>query len=133
MRLIFFFIPILYLYSCSKPSAITRQLSGSDSIAINFNHTDGTIQKTVSATEPNAIKKLLQFVDSKPTTPYNCGYDGNILFFKNGKISGDISFNFTGVGCRHFIIELNGQLMATTLNNEAVDFLQSLREGKDWY
>lgn len=120
--------------SCSERSVIAKHLSGSDSLVINFNQPQSNnIAKTVNTTEGKAIEKLAGFVDSKTAEAYKCGYDGNLLFYKEGKLVSDVSFNYTGDGCHHFIQDINGELISTAMSNEAVDFLKSLAEGKDWY
>ena len=134
MRYLFYLLMLLVFASCKEKSAIGKQLSGSDSLVINFNE-PGTINiaKTVSTTEEKAIDKLARFVDSKKGKEYKCGYDGNLMFYKNGQLQGDVSFNYSGEGCRHFILMLNNELTSTAMGNEAADFLKSLAEGKDWY
>ncbi len=64
---------------------------------------------------------------------YKCGYDGNLMFYKEGKLMADVAFNYSGDGCHHFIQEINGTLTSTAMSNEAADFLKSLAEGKGWY
>lgn len=120
--------------SCSAPSAIEKQLKGSDSLVINFND-PGTnnIAKTVTTSEVNAVKKLSRFVDSKKIDISPCNYDGNLEFFKQGIKTGDFVFNYSVDSCRQFIQDINGTLSGTSLGNEATNFLKSLAEGKDWY
>ena len=135
MRDNFFLVAVIFLASCSHPgSAISKQLAGTDSLVINFNapQTD-SILSTVTTTEVKAIKKLTGFVDGKSSEAYKCGYDGNLLFYKKGILKGDVSFNYSGEGCRHFILEVNGKLNPTAMSNEAASFLKSLAEGKGWY
>lgn len=135
MRTFIFLFIVIILVSCSGAgSVINKQLSGSDSLVINFNTPQSpTVNKTVTTTEKTAIKKLINYVDSKTTEAYKCGYDGNLLFYKKGVLTGDVSFNYSGDGCHHFIMEVNGKLTPTTMRNEAANFLQSLAEGKGWY
>ncbi len=135
MRIIFFLATVLFLAACSNSgSAIDKQLSGSDSLVINFNTPQtSNIKKTVTTTEKTAIKKLAAYVDSKTGEAYKCGYDGNLMFYKNGVVVGDVSFNYSGDGCHHFMQVVNDQLTPTTMSNEAADFLKSLAEGKGWY
>lgn len=122
------------LIACTgNQSEVSRQLAGADSVQIQFNAPQSNlVEKAVSATDKNAIKKLKQFVEGKPAEAYKCGYTGNLQFFANGKIAGDFSFNTTE-GCRHFIQLKDGQLQPTVMSNEAADFLQSLGEGRGWY
>lgn len=131
--LIFFLLGAI-IVSCTEKTATGKQLAGSDSLVINFNQPQtNNIAKTVTTIESKAIKKLAGFVDSKTAAAYKCGYDGNLLFYKAGKLTGDISFNYSGDGCHHFIQEVNGELNSTAMSNEAANFLSSLAEGKDWY
>ncbi len=87
----------------------------------------------MTTTEKKAIQKLSNYVDGKASEAYKCGYDGNLMFYKKGTLVGDVSFNYSGDDCRHFIMLLNDELAPTTMSNEAVNFLQSLKEGKGWY
>ena len=123
------------LVACSgNSSVIGKQLFGSDSLVINFNipQTD-SIAKTIATTESKAINKLIMYADAKTAEAYKCGYDGNLMFYKNSILVGDVSFNYSGDGCRHFIMLVNDKLTQTSMSNEAADFLKSLAEGKGWY
>lgn len=134
MKQIIFIAFIFILASCGNKSALSKQLSGSDSLVINFNTPQSnTIEKTMTTTEKKAIQKLSNYVDGKASEAYKCGYDGNLMFYKKGTLVGDVSFNYSGDDCRHFIMLLNDELAPTTMSNEAVNFLQSLKEGKGWY
>ena len=135
MKMSLFACSVLLFCSCGGPgSDISKQLSGSDSLVIHFNiPSTNTIDKTVTTTENTAIKKLSTYVDSKPAEAYKCGYDGNLLFFKNGILLGDVSFNYSSDGCHHFLLSIKDELTPTTMSNEAASFLKSLAEGKGWY
>ena len=134
MRVMLFVIIIIFAACGGSGSAINKQLSGSDSLVINFNNPQSTtLNKTVTTTEKTAIKKLINYVDSKTSEAYKCGYDGNILFYKKGTVLGDVSFNYSGDGCHHFIMSIKDELTPTTMSNEAASFLTSLAEGKGWY
>ena len=117
---------VFLLLSCGN-SPLVSKLQDSDSIAIRFNlpGTD-SIVKVVETTEPHAIQKLVQFADGKAIKEYKCGYDGNIMFYKKGRLAGDISFNYTVDDCHHFLHMADGKFTATKMNNEAADFLESL-------
>jgi hypothetical protein len=134
MRILFLLITVITLASCGGGSAVSKQLSGSDSLVINFNTPQSnTIEKTMTTTESKAIKKLTHYVDGKKGEVYKCGYDGNLLFYKKGILVGDVSFNYSGDGCHHFMMLVKDELAPTTMSNEAADFLKSLAEGKGWY
>ena len=135
MRTILLLAVVIILASCGgSGSAISKQLSGSDSLVINFNTPQtNNIEKTMTTTESKAIKKLILYADGKTTEAYKCGYDGNLMFYKKGILVGDVSFNYSGDGCHHFIMLVNDELTPTTMSNEAANFLKSLAEGKGWY
>ena len=126
---------IIYIMASCNQSAIQEQISGSDSLVINFNepNSNEVIAKTVSTTEPNAISRLSQFLGGKKTELFKCGYDGNMVFFSKGQKKADISFKFSEEVCRHFIYSSNGDLTALRMSQEAADLLKSLSEGKTWY
>lgn len=134
MRFLFLLLSSIGLLSCSGGgSAIHKQLAGADSVVIQFNAPQtNLVEKTISATDKVAIKKLIQFVDGKPGEAYKCGYSGNLQFFTQGKLAADFSFNYEE-GCRHFIQLKDDQLQPTVMSNEAADFLKSLAAGKSWY
>ena len=134
MRILSFLAFIVLLASCSGGSATSKRLSGSDSLVINFN-TPGSnmIEKIMHTTESKAIKKLVNYTGGKSSEAFKCGYDGNLLFYKKGELLGDVSFNYSGEGCHHFIMEIDGKLNPTAMSNEAADFLKSLAMGKNWY
>ncbi len=135
MRNLLFYSLLIIISSCSgSGSAVSKQLSGSDSLVINFNTPQSnTIAKTMNTTEDKAIKKLSKYVDSKAGEAYKCGYDGNLMFYKKGILVGDVSFNYSGDGCHHFMMSVKDELAPTVMSNEAADFLKSLAEGKGWY
>jgi catabolite regulation protein CreA len=135
MKTILLLATVITLSSCGGTgSVVSKQLSGSDSLVINFNIPQtNNIGKTVTTAESKAIKKLSNYVDSKTTEAYKCGYDGNLLFYKKGVLVGDVAFNYSGDGCHHFIMMIKDELAPTAMSNEAADFLKSLGEGKGWY
>jgi len=133
MRISVFTFLVLLLASCSG-SAIGKKLKGCDSLVITFNapNSDSVI-KEVSTTETKAIQKLARFIDAKPSEQFKCGYDGNMIFFKAGHQVLPVVFKFSEEGCRHFLFDLDNKLMSTEMSNEAVHFLESLAEGRNWY
>jgi hypothetical protein len=120
--------------SCSDNSAVSKKLSGSDSLVIRFYapQSDSVI-KLVSTTEKKAINRVSEFVSAKETEPFKCGYDGALLFFEKGKQVSDVSFKYSEPGCRHFLLDAEGKLTSTKMSNEAADFLESLAKGQESY
>ena len=134
MKILITAFTVCLLISCGNISAVSKQLSGTDSLVINFNVPQtNNLLNTLSTTEKTAIKKITKYVDSKTSEAYKCGYDGNIMFYKKGVLQGDVSFNYSGDGCHHFIMLLNDKLTPTAMSNEAADFLKNLAEGKGSY
>jgi hypothetical protein len=129
MKGIFCIATVVFLISCSN-SPLVNQLQCSDSLAIRFIKpgTDSVI-KTVASTSSYAIKDLIRFADSEQTNQYKCGYDGNASFYKKGSLAGDITFNYSGDGCQHFLYLANGKLISTKMSYEAIDFLKALAAG----
>lgn len=130
-----FVVFVLFFVSCKNNSSpVYKRLSGADSLVINFNIPNSNlIDKTISTSEKKAIRKLAGFIDSKACPAYKCGYDGNIIFYDKGAVTGDIAFNYSQDSCRHFIQVISDQLSSTSMSNEASNFLRSLAEGKNWY
>ena len=128
------FVLSSFLFSCGENST-SKNLAGADSLVIQFNDPQtNIITNTINTKELNAIKKIRQFVSGKKTEQFKCGYDGNMIFYSKGQQLGDISFNYSGDDCRHFMQLLpDGKLSSTAMSNEAASFLRSLAEGKDWY
>ncbi|MBM3415381.1 MAG: hypothetical protein FJY20_02830 [Bacteroidetes bacterium] len=133
MKMIFVVAVWILLLSC-RNSAITKKLKGSDSLVITFNapNSDSVIN-TVSTTETKAIQKLARFLDGKPSDKKDCGFDGNMLFFKAGIQVMPVVFKYSKTDCRQFTYDLDNTVMKTGMSNEAADFLKSLAEGKNWY
>jgi hypothetical protein len=134
MKTIFSIIVAVSLFSCGNPSAISKKLSGSDSLVITFNvpNVDSVINM-VSTTEKKAIRKLSGFLNGKETKQDNCGFDGNMIFFNKGEILQTIIFQYNEDSCRHFLFELDNKVMSTKMGDEATGFLKSLAEGRGWY
>jgi hypothetical protein len=126
MKPVFCILCSIILLACGS-SPLVKHLDGSDRVAVQFKYpgTDSVI-KVVEATQRYAVEKLLRFADGKESKQFKCGYDGNMLFYKNGVLTGDIAFNYNTDGCHHFLHMVDGKLTATEMNNEAVDFLRSL-------
>ena len=128
MKILPFVAALVLLAACSSNPAISKQLAGTDSVVVNFNYPQtNNIMKSVASTEDFAIEKLTRLVAAKTIETNKCGNDGNCLFYKNGALLGNVSFNYSTESCRHFAILLDNKLTNTSMDNEAADYLKSLR------
>ena len=133
MRNIILFIFLIFFYSC-KQSAIKQNFSTADSLVIHFKDEQaGAVTKTVQTTESNAMKRMIDFIDAKETEQFKCGYDGKMFFYHEGQKIQEVDFKMKDESCNHFSFLLNGKLMSTKINSEAVDFLDALEKGMPYY
>lgn len=121
------------LCSC-KQSAIKQSFSSADSLVIHFKDEQaGAITKTVQTAESKAIDRLIEFIDAKETEQFKCGYDGKMFFYNDGQQMQEVDFRMKNDSCNHFAFLLNGKLMSTKMNGEAIDFLNALEQGMPTY
>lgn len=134
MKILFCSVVVLFCFSCSKPSAVAKKLSGCDSLVITFNvHNSDSIINIVNTTKKKAIRKLANFLKGDNTMQYKCGYDGSMVFYKKGEKLMAVVFNYTENGCRNFLYDMENILISTRMSNEAASFLESLAAGRSWY
>lgn len=135
MKTVIPFVLFLALLSCSsKDSAVRKKLRGCDSLVITFNIPDtDSVINIVSTTDTKAIQKLARYLDGKPAEKSDCGFDGNMQFFKSGTQVMPVVFKYSKGGCRVFTFDLDNTVMKMAMTNDAADFLQSLAENKPWY
>ena len=133
MRNFLFFILLISFCSCQQ-SAIKQSFSSVDSLVIHFKDAQaGLVTKTVQTTESNAMNRMIDFIDAKETEQFKCGYDGKMFFYHKGEKIQEVDFKMKDDSCNHFAFLLNGKLMSTKMNNEAVDFLDALEKGLPTY
>lgn len=132
MRTVSLLLVVMAFASCSESSK--DPLASSDSLAIQFKSIEsGSIVKTIGTNDVKAIRKITNFLEGTPVENYKCGYDGQLLFYKNGSLTRDVSFNYSTGDCRHFLRAAGDSLKATRMSDEAASFLKSLAEGNNWY
>ena len=133
MRNFLFFILLISFCSCQQ-SAIKQSFSSADSLVIHFKDVQaGLVTKTVQTTESNSMNRMIDFIDAKETEQFKCGYDGKMFFYHKGEKIQEVDFKMKDDSCNHFAFLLNGKLMSTKMNNEAVDFLDALEKGLPTY
>jgi len=133
MRNFLFFAVLISFCSC-KQSAIKQSFSSADSLVIHFKDEQaGIVTKTVQTTESKAMGRMIEFIDTKETEQFKCGYDGKMFFYHNGQEIQEVDFKMKNDSCNHFAFLLSGKLMKTKMNSEAVDFLDALEKGLPTY
>jgi hypothetical protein len=120
------------LSSCGK-SAIREKLSGADEVVISFNAQGDSTGKTVSAAEPGAVNRLIDFIDAKKADSVQVSFDGKIIFNKEGKEIQEVQFAYKDEGYRNFFYKLDGVQYYTRMSKEAADFFIALSTGKEIY
>ena len=120
-------------YSC-KQSAIRQTFSSADSLVIHFKDEQAdAVTRNVQTAESKKIDRMIEFIDTKETGQFKCGYDGKMFFYTKGQKIQEVDFKMKNDSCNHFAFLLNGKLMSTKMNNEAVDFLDALEKGMPTY
>ena len=128
-------IALTSILCCScKQSAIRQTFSSADSLVIHFKDEEAAVvTRTVQTAESKAIDRMIEFIDTKETGQFKCGYDGKMFFYAKGQKIQEVDFKMKNDSCNHFAFLLNGKLMSTKMNNEAVDFLDALEKGMPTY
>ncbi len=133
MRSFLFFVLLFSFCSC-KQSAIKLSFSSADSLVIHFKDEQaGVVTKTIQTTESKAINRMIEFIDAKEIEQLKCGYDGKMFFYHKRQKIQEVDFKMRDDSCNHFAFVLNGNLMSTKMNSEAVDFLDALEKGMPYY
>jgi antitoxin component YwqK of YwqJK toxin-antitoxin module len=134
MREVILSLLLIFVLSGCKQSAIKKNFSTADSLVIYFkNEQAGEITKTVQTADAKAIGRMIEFIDGKGSELFKCGYDGKMFFYSKGNQMQEVDFKNKDKTCNHFSFLLNGKLVSTKMNNEAVDFLNALEKGMPYY
>ena len=125
---------VAMLFCSCKQSDVRQSFSSADSLVIHFKDEQAAvITKTVQTAESKAISRMLDFIDTKETELFKCGYDGKMFFYNKGQKIQEVDFKMKNDSCNHFAFLLNGNLMSTKMSGEAVDFLNALEQGLPIY
>jgi hypothetical protein len=134
MKNISVFILLLFVFSSCQQSAIKQSFSSADSLVIYFkDEKAGIVTKTVQTTESSAMNRMIEFIDAKETEQLKCGFDGKMFFYHKRQKIQEVDFKMKDDSCNHFAFLLNGKMLSTKMNSEAVDFLDALEKGMPYY
>lgn len=132
-KIILLLLPLLFIFGC-KPSLVKQSFSSADSLVIHFkNEQQGVVTKTVQTTDTKAISRVIEFIDGKTTDQLQCNYDGKMFFFSEGKQIQEVDFNMTEKACTQFSLLINGKLISTKMNPQAIDFFNAQQKGLLFY
>lgn len=128
-------VALTLILCCScKQSAIKQSFSSADSLVIHFKDEQAAVvTKTVQTAESKAINRMIEFMDTKETAHFKCGYDGKMFFYTKGQKIQEVDFKMKNDSCNHFAFVLNGNLVNTKMSGEAIDFLNALEQGMPIY
>ena len=125
---------VTILFSSCKQSDVRQSFSSADSLVIHFKDEQAAVvTKTVQTAESKAIGRMLDFIDTKETELFKCGYDGKMFFYNKGQKIQEVDFKMKNDSCNHFAFLLKGNLMSTKMSGEAIDFLNALEQGLPIY
>ncbi len=135
MKILLTIFLIFSIASSCKQSEVKQSFASTDSLVIHFkDEQSGTVTKTVQTAESKAIKRIVDFIDAKETQEFKCGYDGKMFFYnKEGQQIQEVDFKKNNDSCNHFTFLLNGKLVNTRMNDEAIDFFDALERGMPYY
>lgn len=123
---------LLFIFSqCSNRG--NKAFSSADSLVIDYYASGVNTSTQIVTAEKKAIKKMAGFINEKERKIYNCGHEGELRFYKEGKLTADVLFFYSNSNCRHFLWRKDGKLVGTEMNDEAASFLEALLQGKSWY
>jgi hypothetical protein len=122
---------VFLLTSCAHSVGdLSKKITDSDSLAINWFKGDGSIDTVVAVKiikDKIKINQLAKFAGGKVTKQKNCGYDGSLHFFKMNRVIQDVDFRINDEQCSYFQFILNGKAYKTMLPPEAKQILVQLK------
>jgi hypothetical protein len=129
-RILLYFLSIVFISSC-KQSPVAEALSDSNRLVIHFIDQGNTV-KTVSTEDKAAIKKMIYALDKGEAKSTDCELNGKMIFYYNETELQQINFN-SEPDCRYYSFYFNNKQSSSGMTNETANFLQSVKEGLDFY
>lgn len=133
-RIVFRLFPLIlcfiFISSC-KQSPVAEALSQTNRVVIHFIE-QGKIIKTVTTEENSAIKKMIYALDKGEAKTTNCEINGRMIFYKNDIELQQVNFS-NNPDCQYYSYYFENNLSYSAMTNETANFLQSVKEGLDFY
>ncbi len=129
---LFSLILLTAVFCSCQQSKLSGRLNTSDSVSIDFTDENQMVIKQVETTNMIAIKRLSEYIGNKKFEKNQCYLGGRMIFFQSGMPVEQVEFN-TSSNCRYFTFISEGELVSTKMSEEAASFLESIRDGKDYY
>ena len=120
----------LMIVSC-KQTPIATHLEEADKLIIQFKE-QNKIVKTVSTGDKAAIKKMVYALGKDEAKQKDCDINGTMIFFKNDIELQQVHFS-SAPNCRFFNYQFQNMNSFSAMTNETANFLQSVKEGLDFY
>lgn len=120
----------IIFFSC-KQSPVAESLSMSDKLVIHFLEQEKVV-KTVTTNDKAAIKKMVYALGKGDVNQTSCEVNGKMIFLKDDVELQQVDFSST-TGCRYFSYRFEGKQSFSSITNETANFLQSVKEGLDYY
>ena len=130
VRLIIFLFAFQFAGCAESP--LQKDLSGATAVSVKFYTAGGAIEKTVETDNEDAIANMARFIDSKAEKDMKCPFDGYVEFIYPQMGSRTVQFSLDPK-CKQFITEIDGQVSAFQMSEEAYDFFTALRKGQAVY
>jgi protein tyrosine phosphatase len=120
----------LFFISCQQ-TPIAQSLSDADRLVIQFIE-QGKVIKTVTSDDKAAIKKMVYALGKGEAKQTGCEINGRMIFYNNETKLQQMEFSSIPE-CRYFSYNFEGNQEFSSMTNETANFLQSVKEGLDFY
>ncbi|MFI5172616.1 MAG: hypothetical protein ACHQFW_09505 [Chitinophagales bacterium] len=122
---------VVMFFRCEKVTEITELVKNTEKIQITF-YNDSLPDTYIEITDKSEIRKFDNYISTKETPVFKCGYDGQILFFMNEDVSNGkqnsivMEFNLKAE-CRHVAYNYAGGLQTKEITDKGVEYLNGIK------
>jgi hypothetical protein len=122
---------LIVVFNSCKQSPLATSLAETDRLIIHFID-QGKIIKTVTTEEQTAIKKMVYALGKGEAKSTACDINGRMIFYRNDTELQQVEFNNTP-DCMFFTFSFDNQQSFSSMTKETANFLQSVKQGLDFY